>query len=141
MSLTVTPDPVTSVTTILATDVTLATSTSEETDYSTSIVATATAPAQKETEHGYESTVHAEKHTVDHLAEASDATAVSSGSDSDTPPSGVWTPGTYVLLNAKSGTAVDMSGADNKTLIGYPMHGGPNQQVRDYSLRSVPICH
>ncbi|KAI9068936.1 carbohydrate-binding module family 13 protein [Trametes sanguinea] len=71
---------------------------------------------------------HHEHHAVDHAPEPSDATAVSTDSGAGTPPGGVWTPGTYVLLNARSGTAVDMSGADNKTLIGYPMHGGPNQQ-------------
>ncbi|KAM5545464.1 hypothetical protein V8D89_000872 [Ganoderma adspersum] len=40
-------------------------------------------------------------------------------------------PGTcYVLLNASGGsmTAMDLSGADNTSLIGYPMHGGLNQQ-------------
>ncbi|KAI8977801.1 ricin B lectin domain-containing protein [Trametes punicea] len=68
-------------------------------------------------------------HRADHhTAEPSDATAVSVGSGAGTPPGGVWTPGTYVLLNARSGTALDMSGADDKTLIGWPMHGGPNQQ-------------
>ncbi|OJT10621.1 hypothetical protein TRAPUB_12869 [Trametes pubescens] len=69
-----------------------------------------------------------EHHTAHHESEASDTTAVSARSGAATPAGGVWTPGTYVLLNARSGTAVDMSGADNKTLIGYPMHGGPNQQ-------------
>ncbi|KAI0354430.1 hypothetical protein OH77DRAFT_1426006 [Trametes cingulata] len=63
-------------------------------------------------------------HGAQHASDASDATAVSTGSS----PGGVWMPGTYVLLNARGGTAVDMSGADNKTLIGWPMHGGPNQQ-------------
>ncbi|KAI0668230.1 hypothetical protein C8Q78DRAFT_980638 [Trametes maxima] len=63
-----------------------------------------------------------------HTPEGSDATAVSTGSNSGSTPGGAWAPGTYVLLNARSGTAVDMSGMDNKTLIGYPMHGGPNQQ-------------
>lgn len=44
-------------------------------------------------------------------------------------PAQAFSPGTlYVLLNARGGTAMDMSGADNKTIIGYPMHGGPNQQ-------------
>lgn len=71
-----------------------------------------------------------EHHTPHHEPEASDATAVSSGSGAGAPAGGEWAPGTYVLLNARSGTAVDMSGMDNKTLIGYPMHGGPNQQVR-----------
>ena len=33
-----------------------------------------------------------------------------------------------MLLNARSGTAMDLSGADGKTVIGYTMHGGPNQQ-------------
>ncbi|KAI0697195.1 ricin B lectin domain-containing protein [Cerioporus squamosus] len=61
-----------------------------------------------------------------HAPEASDATAVAISPRASTPP--VWAPGTYVLLNARGGTAVDLSGADNKTIIGYPMHGGPNQQ-------------
>ncbi|OSC96458.1 carbohydrate-binding module family 13 protein [Trametes coccinea BRFM310] len=79
-------------------------------------------------EHRSTTPSHHEHPAVDHAPEPSDATAVSTGSDAGTTPGGVWTPGTYVLLNARSGTAVDMSGADNKTLIGYPMHGGPNQQ-------------
>ncbi|KAL7278227.1 hypothetical protein ACG7TL_008202 [Trametes sanguinea] len=72
-------------------------------------------------EHRSTTPSHHEHPAVDHAPEPSDATAVSTGSDAGTTPGGVWTPGT--------GTAVDMSGADNKTLIGYPMHGGPNQQA------------
>ena len=40
-------------------------------------------------------------------------------------------PGTaYVILNASGGSvmAMDLSGTDNASLLGYPMHGGPNQQ-------------
>lgn len=88
----------------------------------------ALAPVEEE-EHEHASPPGLEHHTARHESEASDATAVSARSGAATPAGGVWTPGTYVLLNARSGTAVDMSGADNKTLIGYPMHGGPNQQV------------
>ncbi|TBU27445.1 ricin B lectin domain-containing protein [Dichomitus squalens] len=40
----------------------------------------------------------------------------------------MWTPGTYVLLNARAGTAMDLHGYDYTSIIGYPMHGGPNQQ-------------
>lgn len=65
-------------------------------------------------------------HPSQHAAEASDATAVAVSPQASTPS--VWAPGTYVLLNARGGTAVDMSGVDNKTIFGYPMHGGPNQQ-------------
>ncbi|KAI0755612.1 ricin B lectin domain-containing protein [Fomes fomentarius] len=65
-----------------------------------------------------------------HHAEGSDATAVNvdvAVSPRTSSPN-VWTPGTYVLLNARSGTALDLSGADHRTVIGWPMHGGPNQQ-------------
>ncbi|KIY67247.1 carbohydrate-binding module family 13 protein [Cylindrobasidium torrendii FP15055 ss-10] len=34
----------------------------------------------------------------------------------------------YHILNLKAGTAVDLSGADNKSIIGYPEHDGANQQ-------------
>ncbi|KAM5545830.1 hypothetical protein V8D89_000868 [Ganoderma adspersum] len=40
----------------------------------------------------------------------------------------MWTPGTYVLLNARGGTAMDLHGGDNTSVIGYPMHGSQNQQ-------------
>ena len=61
-----------------------------------------------------------------HPTEGSDATAVAVSPRALSPP--VFAPGTYVLLNARGGTAMDLSGADHKTVIGYPMHGGPNQQ-------------
>jgi len=54
-----------------------------------------------------------------------------------------WTPGTHVLLNARSGTALDLSGADQRTLIGFPAHMGQNQQWefipsgRGYTIRSA----
>jgi len=35
---------------------------------------------------------------------------------------------TYKITNVKSGTVVDLSGEDNKSIIGYPYHGGKNQQ-------------
>ncbi|KII84906.1 carbohydrate-binding module family 13 protein [Plicaturopsis crispa FD-325 SS-3] len=35
---------------------------------------------------------------------------------------------TYVLTNVKGGTALDLSGGDNKSLIGFQNHGGGNQQ-------------
>lgn len=67
-----------------------------------------------------------------HHAEGSDATAVDVNVDVAVSPRtsspNVWTPGTYVLLNARSGTALDLSGADHRSVIGWPMHGGPNQQ-------------
>ncbi|CAL1702567.1 unnamed protein product [Somion occarium] len=34
----------------------------------------------------------------------------------------------YRLVNAKSGTTLDLSGGDNKSLIGYDWHGGENQK-------------
>ncbi|KAI1793770.1 hypothetical protein LXA43DRAFT_205483 [Ganoderma leucocontextum] len=38
-------------------------------------------------------------------------------------------PGTYYFLsNARGGTVMDLSGADSTSIIGYPKHGGPNQQ-------------
>jgi len=36
---------------------------------------------------------------------------------------------TYVLINGKSGTALDLSGSDNKSIVGWTKHGGTNQQV------------
>ncbi|KAI0942693.1 hypothetical protein AcW1_003256 [Taiwanofungus camphoratus] len=54
-----------------------------------------------------------------------------------------WSPGTYVLLNAKSGTALDLSGANQRALIGFPVHMGQNQQWefipsgRGYAIRSA----
>ena len=40
-----------------------------------------------------------------------------------------WKPGVYSLVNAKGGTALDLSGGDNKSIIGFPVHDGTNQQV------------
>ncbi|KAI0072616.1 hypothetical protein K474DRAFT_1667604 [Panus rudis PR-1116 ss-1] len=34
----------------------------------------------------------------------------------------------FTLTNVRSGSTLDVSGADGKTLIGYPFHGGQNQQ-------------
>ncbi|OSX62764.1 carbohydrate-binding module family 13 protein [Postia placenta MAD-698-R-SB12] len=54
-----------------------------------------------------------------------------------------WIPGTYVLLNARSGTALDLSGADQRSLIGFPAHMGQNQQWEfipsgsGYTIRSA----
>ncbi|KAI0738176.1 ricin B lectin domain-containing protein [Daedaleopsis nitida] len=62
-----------------------------------------------------------------HAVEGSDATAVAVSPRIGSPAT-KFAPGTYVLLNARSGTAMDLSGADGKTVIGYSMHGGPNQQ-------------
>ncbi|EKM51068.1 uncharacterized protein PHACADRAFT_199900 [Phanerochaete carnosa HHB-10118-sp] len=39
-----------------------------------------------------------------------------------------WKPGVYSLMNAKSGTSVDLSGGDRKSIIGFPPHSGKNQQ-------------
>ncbi|KAH9915556.1 uncharacterized protein BXZ73DRAFT_54208 [Epithele typhae] len=55
----------------------------------------------------------------------------------------IWAPGTYVLVNARGGTAVDLHGADDRTLIGFHKHGGENQQWefipcgRGYVIRCV----
>ncbi|KIM43941.1 carbohydrate-binding module family 13 protein [Hebeloma cylindrosporum] len=35
---------------------------------------------------------------------------------------------TYVITNVKGGTAMDLSAADNTSVIGWPVHGGVNQQ-------------
>ncbi|KAM5545430.1 hypothetical protein V8D89_000468 [Ganoderma adspersum] len=35
---------------------------------------------------------------------------------------------TYKLVNAKAGTVLDLSGADNRQTIGYGYHGGNNQK-------------
>ncbi|EJC99403.1 ricin B-like lectin, partial [Fomitiporia mediterranea MF3/22] len=37
-------------------------------------------------------------------------------------------PGTYKIVNAKGGTALDLSGGDNRTIIGFTVHGQANQQ-------------
>jgi len=34
----------------------------------------------------------------------------------------------YKITNVKAGTVVDLSAGDNKTIIGYPDHDGPNQK-------------
>ncbi|KZT01972.1 carbohydrate-binding module family 13 protein [Laetiporus sulphureus 93-53] len=49
----------------------------------------------------------------------------------------------YVLLDARNGTALDLSGGDQKTLICLPAHMGPNQQWefipsgKGYTIRSA----
>ncbi|GJE99691.1 RICIN domain-containing protein [Phanerochaete sordida] len=54
-----------------------------------------------------------------------------------------WSPGVYSLVNAKSGTAADLSGGDGRSIIGYPLHSGKNQQWNfesfgdGYTIRSV----
>ncbi|KAH9920600.1 uncharacterized protein B0H18DRAFT_880925 [Fomitopsis serialis] len=58
-------------------------------------------------------------------------------------PRHIWLPGTHVLLNARSGTALDLCGADQRNLIGFPVNMGPNQQWefipsgRGYMIRSA----
>ncbi|KAL5501241.1 hypothetical protein ACEPAH_9628 [Sanghuangporus vaninii] len=37
-------------------------------------------------------------------------------------------PGTYKLINVKAGTALDLSGGDNRTIIGFEDTGGDNQK-------------
>lgn len=38
-------------------------------------------------------------------------------------------PGTYKVVNVKGGTALDLSGGDNRSIIGFNVHGQGNQQV------------
>lgn len=49
-----------------------------------------------------------------------------------------WVAGTYTLTNVRSGTALDLSAGDYKTVIGWPAHGNVNQQVSK-SHREQPI--
>ncbi|KAF8879565.1 ricin B-like lectin [Infundibulicybe gibba] len=35
---------------------------------------------------------------------------------------------TYKITNVKSGTVIDLSGEDNRSIIGYPYHNGANQK-------------
>ncbi len=44
------------------------------------------------------------------------------------PPSH-FSPGVYVLLNYSSGSALDLSGGDSRSIIGFDSHGLGNQQV------------
>ncbi len=37
--------------------------------------------------------------------------------------------GVCTLVNAQYGTAMDLSAADNKSIIGFPKHDGENQQA------------
>lgn len=39
-------------------------------------------------------------------------------------------PGIYTILNVKGGTALDLSGGDSRSIIGFDLHGQGNQQVR-----------
>ena len=45
-------------------------------------------------------------------------------------------PAVYILQNVMSGSILDLSGGDNKSLIGFTRHGGENQQVK-YSIRNL----
>ncbi|KAJ3547396.1 hypothetical protein NM688_g5408 [Phlebia brevispora] len=55
----------------------------------------------------------------------------------------VWKAGVYSLINAGSGTVLDLSGGDGTSIIGFPPHHGPNQQWlftplgEGYTIRSV----
>jgi hypothetical protein len=40
--------------------------------------------------------------------------------------------GIYTITNVKSGTALDLSGGDNKSIIGFTVHGQGNQQVHHH---------
>ncbi|KAH8111572.1 ricin B lectin domain-containing protein [Phellopilus nigrolimitatus] len=37
-------------------------------------------------------------------------------------------PGIYIMRNFRSNSVIDLSGADSKTIIGFPWHGHENQQ-------------
>ncbi|KZT08182.1 carbohydrate-binding module family 13 protein [Laetiporus sulphureus 93-53] len=56
---------------------------------------------------------------------------------------GQWTHGTYFLLNAKSGNALDLHGGDHRTMIAHSLHLGHNQQWemlplgKGYAIRSA----
>ncbi|KAG6810273.1 hypothetical protein H0H92_012602 [Tricholoma furcatifolium] len=41
---------------------------------------------------------------------------------------------TYVLVNAKSRTVLDLSGTDNFTISGWEVNGGQNQQASQYRV-------
>ncbi|KAI0084556.1 hypothetical protein BDY19DRAFT_528933 [Irpex rosettiformis] len=45
-----------------------------------------------------------------------------------------WKAGVYSLMNTTGGTCLDLSGADDKSIIGFPGHNRPNQQWRFESL-------
>lgn len=57
--------------------------------------------------------------------------------------SNIPTPGPYMVFNAKSGTVLDLSGADRQSVIGYPAHWRNNQQWEfipsgnGYAIRST----
>ena len=36
---------------------------------------------------------------------------------------------TYFIINKKANTAFDLSGKDQRSIIGFGFHGGPNQKV------------
>ena len=46
-------------------------------------------------------------------------------------------PGVYKVVNVKGGTAMDLSGGDNKSIIGFTVHGQGNQQVRSSSSSQI----
>ena len=48
---------------------------------------------------------------------------------------------TYRLVNLKAGNVLDLSGGDNKSIIGYEWHGGDNQKV-SMTYNSAQLgCH
>lgn len=53
----------------------------------------------------------------------------------DLPPK-VWRAGVYSLINSGSGTVIDLSGGDQRSIIGFPAHHGPNQQVSHVTVRA-----
>lgn len=49
-----------------------------------------------------------------------------------------WSEGMYTLTNVQSRAALDISGGDHRSIIGWPSHGHANQQV-SIVLRSIPF--
>ncbi len=45
-----------------------------------------------------------------------------------------WAPGTYTLMNARGRLFLDLSGDNVRSVIGFPLHGGTNQQVGIFDL-------
>lgn len=71
----------------------------------------------------------------------------STGLFSKSPSLPTWPPGTYSLVNARTNTAADLSGGDYKSIIGYSLHGGENQQWEflpsgnGYAIRCIRTPH
>ena len=49
-------------------------------------------------------------------------------------------PGIYTITNVKSGTALDLSGGDNRSIIGFTVHKQGNQQVESIQFLITPAA-